>query len=299
MAPVKVSWDRLIRYVSATDNAIHYGEPLVAAADVEKIPQLANEGKLEVKVLDGSEPITLQPTGKTDKVKTLLGPIEPLNTPIMRCIGLNYKSHILEASRTLPPYPTTFTKPSHSAADHGEDIPIPRFASHKLDYEGELAFIIGRDCKDVRAADAQDVVGGYTATNDVSARDWQRDPELAGKVPQWVYGKSFDKFAPLGPVLVAPHVLGAADNLGIKTWLNGELRQQGNTADLCFGIPQIVEFLSRGTTLRKGTVIMTGTPGGVGLFMNPPGFIKDGDTVEVWVEGVGTLKNKYVVVGDE
>ena len=137
---------------------------------------------------------------------------------------------VLEASRTLPPYPTTFTKPAHSAADHGDDIEIPKWVSKKLDYEGELALIIGKDCKNVKEDEALDVVGGYTATNDVSARDWQRDPELAGKVPQWNFGKSVDKFAPLGPVLVAAHVLHGADSLELKTYVNHELRQQGNTS---------------------------------------------------------------------
>ncbi|KAH7095476.1 hypothetical protein FB567DRAFT_601391 [Paraphoma chrysanthemicola] len=298
MAPVQVAWDRLVRYVSATDNQIRYGEPILDPTEVENVAQLATEGKLQVKILEGTEPISAQRTDKVDKVKTLLGPIEPKNTPIFRCIGLNYKSHILEASRTLPPYPTTFTKPSHSAADHGEDIPIPAFAIKKLDYEGELAFVIGKDCKNVKEEDALDFIAGYTATNDVSARDWQRDPELAGLVPQWTFGKSLDKFAPLGPVLVAAHVLGAADTLSLKTFVNDELRQQGNTSDLCFGARQIIAFLSKGTTLQKGTVIMTGTPGGVGLFMKPPNFIKHGDTVSVWVEKIGTLSNRYVVVDE-
>ncbi|GIZ43051.1 hypothetical protein CKM354_000629500 [Cercospora kikuchii] len=299
MAPVKVSWDRLVRYISAEDGQIHYGDAIIEANDVDRIAEIAHEGKLKVTVLEGSEPITLSRTDKTDTVKKVLGPIEVQNTPGFRCIGLNYKSHILEASRTLPPYPTTFTKPPHSVADHDEDIPIPRWVSRKLDYEGELAFIVGKTGKDISEKDALDYVGGYTAVNDVSARDWQRDPELAGKVPQWNYGKSVDKFAPLGPVLVAPHVLGAADNLGLKTYLNGELRQQGNTSDLCFGIPQIIAFLSRGTTLEKGTVVLTGTPGGVGLFMNPPGFIQNGDTFSVWVEKIGTLSNKYIWTGED
>ncbi|KAH7085830.1 hypothetical protein BKA63DRAFT_575180 [Paraphoma chrysanthemicola] len=298
MAPIQVAWDRLVRYVSATDNQIRYGEPILEPTEVENVAQLATEGKLQVKILEGTEPISAQRTDKVDKVKTLLGPIESKNTPIFRCIGLNYKSHILEASRHLPPYPTTFTKPSHSAADHGEDIPIPRFAIKKLDYEGELAFVIGKDCKNVKEEDALDFIAGYTATNDVSARDWQRDPELAGLVPQWTFGKSLDKFAPLGPVLVAAHVLGAADTLSLRTFVNDELRQQGNTSDLCFGARQIIAFLSKGTTLQKGTVIMTGTPGGVGLFMKPPNFIKHGDTVSVWVEKIGTLSNRYIVVDE-
>jgi 2-keto-4-pentenoate hydratase/2-oxohepta-3-ene-1,7-dioic acid hydratase in catechol pathway len=150
----------------------------------------------------------------------------------------------------------------------------------------------------VKEEDALDFIAGYTATNDVSARDWQRDPELAGLVPQWTFGKSLDKFAPLGPVLVAAHVLGAADTLSLKTFVNDELRQQGNTSDLCFGARQIIAFLSKGTTLQKGTVIMTGTPGGVGLFMKPPNFIKHGDTVSVWVEKIGTLSNRYIVVDE-
>ncbi|KAH8787295.1 hypothetical protein BGZ57DRAFT_950387 [Hyaloscypha finlandica] len=298
MAPVKLTWDRLVRYVSATDDQIRYGEPILEPTEVENIAQLATEGKLKVKVLEGTDPISVERTDRVDTVKTLLGPIEPKNTPIFRCIGLNYKSHILEASRYLPPYPTTFTKPSHSAADHGEDIPIPAFAIKKLDYEGELALVIGKDCKNVKEEDALDFVAGYTATNDVSARDWQRDPELAGPVPQWTFGKSLDKFAPLGPVLVAAHVLGAANTLSLKTFVNDELRQQGNTSDLCFGVRQIIAFLSKGTTLQKGTVIMTGTPGGVGLFMKPPNFIKHGDTVSVWVEKIGKLTNRYVVVDE-
>ncbi|KAI0593138.1 hypothetical protein F4775DRAFT_587050 [Biscogniauxia sp. FL1348] len=294
MSPVKVTWDRLVRYVSAQDNQIHYGEPIVQPTEVENIAQLARDGKLQVKVMDGADPLSVEHTGRVDVVKTLLGPIEPKNTPIMRCIGLNYKSHILEASRNLPPYPTTFTKPSLSVADHGEDIPIPKFAQKKLDYEGELVLLIGKDCKNVKEEDALDYVAGYTAGNDVSTRDWQRDPELAGQIPQWTFSKSLDKYAPLGPVLVAAHVLGAADTLSLKTWVNDELRQQGNTSDLCFGVRQIISFFSKGTTLQKGTVIMTGTPGGVGLFMKPPNFIKHGDTVSVWIEKIGTLTNRYV-----
>jgi 2-keto-4-pentenoate hydratase/2-oxohepta-3-ene-1,7-dioic acid hydratase in catechol pathway len=181
-------------------------------------------------------------------------------------------------------------------ADHGEDIPIPKWASKKLDYEGELVVLIGKDAKDVPAEEALDYVAGFTAGNDVSARDWQRDPELAGQIPQWVYSKSLDKFAPLGPVLVSKHVLGAANNLDLKTFVNGELRQHGNTGDLCFDVGKIIAFFSRGTTLQKGTVIMTGTPGGVGLFMKPTGFLKDGDEVHVKIESIGTLRNRYVFV---
>ncbi|KAG4444241.1 hypothetical protein IFR05_000338, partial [Cadophora sp. M221] len=127
--------------------------------------------------------------------------------------------------------------------------------------------------------------------NDVSARDWQRDADKAGSVPQWSFSKSFDKYAPLGPCLVAAHVLGDADSLSLKTSVNGEVRQLSNTSDLCFGVRKLVSFCSQGQTLEKGSLIMTGTPGGVGLFMKPPVFLKDGDEVSVEISGIGRLAN--------
>jgi 2-keto-4-pentenoate hydratase/2-oxohepta-3-ene-1,7-dioic acid hydratase in catechol pathway len=167
-------------------------------------------------------------------------------------------------------------------------------AQSQCDYEGELVVLIGKDAKNVQAKDALQYVAGYTVGNDVSARDWQRDANKAGPVPQWSFSKSFDKYAPLGPCLVSQHILGAADTLDLKTFVNGELRQSSNTSDLCFGVAALVEFCSQGQTLQKGSLIMTGTPGGVGLFMNPQAFLKNGDIVEVELGNIGRLSNKIV-----
>lgn len=152
--------------------------------------------------------------------------------------------------------------------------------------------LIGKDAKDVSEAEALDYVAGYTVGNDVSARDWQREAGKAGPVPQWSFSKSFDKYAPLGPCLTAGHVLGDASGLQLKTLVNGEKRQESNTSDLCFGVRQLVAFCSQGQTLQKGSLIMTGTPGGVALFMKPQVFLKHGDEVCVEIGQIGRLSNK-------
>lgn len=201
---------------------------------------------------------------------------------------------VLETGRPLPKGPTVFTKPGPAVAGHGEDIPIPVIAQQQCDYEGEFVIVIGKDAKNVKEEDALDYVAAYTVGNDISARDWQRDPDKAGPVPQWSFSKSFDKYAPLGPALVATHILGEANMQGLRTIVNGEVRQNANTSDLCFGVRKLVAYCSQGQTLQKGSLIMTGTPGGVGLFMKPPTFLKDGDEVAVEVEGIGQLKNRIV-----
>lgn len=176
-------------------------------------------------------------------------------------------------------------------ADHGEDIPIPKIAQEQCDYEGELVIVIGKDAKNVSEGDALEYVAGYTVGNDVSARDWQREASKAGPVPQWTFSKSFDKYAPLGPVLVSSAVLGDAGGLALTTRVNGEVRQQSNTSDLAFAVRQLVAYCSQGQTLQRGSLIMTGTPGGVGLFMKPPAFLKDGDRVDVEIDKIGRLSN--------
>jgi len=201
---------------------------------------------------------------------------------------------VLETGRPLPTVPTLFTKPAQSVADWGEAIPIPKIAQECCDYEGELVIVIGKDGKNISEEDALDYVAGYTVGNDVSARDWQRLPTKAGPVPQWSFSKSFDKYAPLGPVLVSTKLLHDAGKQGLRTIVNGEVRQEGSTSDLCFGVRQLIAFCSQGQTLKKGSLIMTGTPGGVGLFMKPPTFLKSGDRVDVEIEGIGRLTNRIV-----
>lgn len=153
--------------------------------------------------------------------------------------------------------------------------------------------MIGKDAKNVLEADAMEYVAAYTIGNDISSRDWQRDVAKAGPVPQWTFSKSFDKYAPVGPCLVAPHILGDnAGALSLKTLVNGELRQESNTSDLLFNVAKLVAFCSQGQTLQQGSLIMTGTPGGVGLFMKPPVFLKDGDRVDVMIGHIGRLSNR-------
>lgn len=176
-------------------------------------------------------------------------------------------------------------------ADHDAPVPIPKIAQEQCDYEGELVIVIGREGKDIPEAEALSYVAAYTAGNDISARDWQREAGKAGPVPQWTFSKSFDSYAPLGPCLVRQDQLNEASTLSLRTLVNGDVRQEGHTSDLCFGVRKLVAFCSQGQTLQKGSLIMTGTPGGVGLFMKPPQFLKDGDVVSVEIESIGTLQN--------
>jgi 2-keto-4-pentenoate hydratase/2-oxohepta-3-ene-1,7-dioic acid hydratase in catechol pathway len=192
---------------------------------------------------------------------------------------------------TVPTNPVVFTKPADALAGPYDNVSIHPDAQSQLDYEGELCVIISKDCKNVSEAQALDYVLGYTVGNDVSARNFQIPNIVSGG--QYGYAKSFDQFAPIGPaVLIAKGV--DPQTLKYTTKVNGELRQETGTDDMIWTVKQIIAHLSRGTTLRKGTVIMTGTPSGVGLFMEPKGFLKDGDVVEIGVEGIGSIANKMV-----
>lgn len=164
----------------------------------------------------------------------------------------------------------------------------------QLDYEGELGIVIGKTGKDIPKDQALSFIAGFIASNDVSARKWQRDPAYAGGVPQWCFSKGFDKFAPLGPMIVSPNVVGNAGDLRLQTFVNGDLRQDTSTNDLLFNTEAIVSFISQGTTLEAGTVIMTGTPAGVAMGMKEPLWLKNGDIVEVKIGSLGSVKNKMV-----
>lgn len=203
---------------------------------------------------------------------------------------------VQEGGRKPPPYPSIFTKSADTIASYNENIPIPKIAQEdQCDYEGELAIVIGKTGKNIKKDEAIDYIAGYAVANDVSARKWQKDPAYAGVVPQWDFSKGFDKYAPLGLLLVSPNLLGDAKGLKLQTWVNDELRQDSDTSDLLFGVKEIVSFISQGTTLRQGTVILTGTPAGVAMGMKPsPRYLKDGDVVRVRIEHLGEIKNKMV-----
>ena len=216
---------------------------------------------------------------------TLLAPVEPA---AVLCTGLNYRKHAIETGAPIPTYPVLFMKTPSSLQHPGQPIYLPRWmSSHKVDYECELAVVIGRPCKNVKRTEALQYVAGYTCANDVSARDWQKE----GGGSQWCRGKTFDTFLPLGPVLVTPEELPDPQALAIRTLVNGEILQESTTADMIFDIATLIEFYSGGTTLQPGTVIITGTPSGVGMARTPARWLQAGDRVTVEIEGIGALEN--------
>ncbi|KAB5516904.1 hypothetical protein GE09DRAFT_1231043 [Coniochaeta sp. 2T2.1] len=294
---MSLAWKRLIRFV-ATDGRILRGEPILPTADFD-VGTVTESSGLQAKVIAGED--IYDTTGKTRltdevvTVKKLLGPLTRKDVPILRCVGLNYAKHIKEAGRSNPPFPFIFFKPTTCLIGHDEAVHIPQIAQDdQADYEGELCIVIGRDAKNVSQADALSYVAAYTCGNDISARKLQRDKTLAGPVPQWGYSKGFDTFAPLGPVLVSAEVIGDPARLQLQTIVDGEVRQDEGVADLLFDCANIVSYLSQGTTLEAGTVIMTGTPGGVGAGFNPPKWLVPGTVMEVKISEIGTLRNTVV-----
>jgi len=212
---------------------------------------------------------------------TLLAPIPQPEKFIG--VGLNYADHVAETGLETPEFPTLFNKQSSGVTGPGAPIYRPNI-SDKLDYEGELALVIGQYCRNVSEADAPKAIAGYTIVNDVSVRDWQI------KSPTWTLGKSFDSHGPMGPWIVTSDSLDP-HNLELRTWLNDELRQHSNTRNLIFNCYQLVATLSSVCTLKPGDVIATGTCSGVGVKMKPRGYMKPGDQVTIEIEGIGRLSN--------
>jgi len=224
----------------------------------------------------------------------LLAPIPNPRKNIF-CVGKNYREHAREFSKSgyeagaasgseVDDYPAVFTKPATSVVGPDEAVLMHPQVTSKVDYEGEVAIIIGRRGRDIKRADAKRFIWGYTIINDVTARDRQKNHR------QWFLGKSLDTFCPMGPFIVTSDEL-RHNELSIRTWVNGELRQDGHTGDLIFDIPMLIESISAGCTLEPGDIISTGTPAGVGIGLKPPQFLKSGDVVEIEVEGIGRLRN--------
>ena len=237
-------------------------------------------------LLDGDLFKGLVSTGRRVPVSTLLAPVAPAN---IFCIGSNYEEHVRETGGELPRNPVIFMKPTTALADPGTSIRLPKccIRGPEVDFEAELAVVIGRTAKDVAEGEALDYVFGYTAANDISARKWQKH----GGGGQWVRGKSFDGFCPLGPALIRADEIPDPQTLGIRTLLNGQVMQESNTADMIFSVARLISFLSQDTTLLPGTVILTGTPPGVGFARKPPLFLADGDHVTIEIEKIGQLNN--------
>lgn len=206
-------------------------------------------------------------------------------------VGLNYADHIDETELEKPEYPTFFTKQSSCVIGPGAAIHRPK-VSEKLDYEGELAFVIGKRCRHVAIDKAHEVIAGYTIANDVSVRDWQF------RSSTWTLGKSFDTHGPLGPWLITPDEIGDPHQLALETWLDDEKRQSSNTRHMIFNCFEMIAYLTQAMTLEPGDVITTGTPAGVGVKMKPRGYMKPGQTVRITLEKIGTLINPVIAEPD-
>ncbi len=248
--------------------------------------QLKEEG--EVFHIGQKEDGGFEPTEEAVEVAKLLTPVD---FRCIYCVGLNYREHAEESGVDAPEYPVIFMKAPTSAQDPGSPIVLPRhLRSDKVDFEGELAVVIGRPCKNVSRGEALDYVLGYSCANDVSARDWQK--EKGGG--QFCRGKTFDTFCPLGPCLVTIDEIKDPSGLTLRTTVNNEIMQEASTADMIFDVPTLIEFLSGSNMLLPGTVILTGTPSGVGAARDPQRFLQPGDEVTVEIEGIGKLTNPVV-----
>lgn len=268
---------KIIRYQD-TAGRIHYG---VAAPDGSR------------KRADGDPFSGIRATGEKAEVQRLLAPIEPA---MVWCIGQNYRLHSTEVGMKLPEYPVVFAKGPNAAIGEGDAIQLPRDGrSDEVDYEGELVVVIGKRCRNIERTRALEYVAGYCCGNDVSARDWQ----LKTGGGQWCRGKTFDTFAPMGPYLVTADAIPDPSGLRVQTHINGKVMQDGNTRDMIFDVPFLIEFLSKSTTLLPGTVIFSGTPHGVGMARTPPVWLKEGDVVSITIDEIGTLTNPVLEEGSE
>lgn len=262
---------RITRFVDET------GEICLGVADDQGNAQLV-DGNLETgyRLLDEHR-----------HIQQILAPLVPTN---IFCIGLNYREHAKETGAPIPDKPIVFMKPTSALNHHQGNIQIPSVCDHgpEVDYEAELAVIIGKAARNVPESEALDYVFGYTCANDISARRWQKH----GGGGQWVRSKSFDSFCPLGPHMVTADEISDPQNIGVRSVLNGQVMQDGNTSDMIFPVASLIHHLSQDLTLLPGTVVLTGTPPGVGFAREPQVFLMPGDEIQVELDGIGRLENR-------
>ena len=266
-------------------NAMFFAMNIVRVIDKKGQVSYGAESKDGVRRIEGSIYGDFNVTDEFLEPRRRLAPIEPAQ---IYAIGLNYREHAAEMGVGIPEFPVVFMKSITSVANPEEAIVLPRHLhSDQVDYECELAVVIGKRCKNVSVEDALDYVLGYTCANDVSARDWQK--VYGGG--QWIKGKSFDTFCPLGPMLITADDVPDPQILPLRTIINGRIVQESFTGDMIFSVAELVSFLSGSTTLLPGTVILTGTPPGVGVAADPPCFLRPGDEVVIEITGIGMLHN--------
>jgi 2-keto-4-pentenoate hydratase/2-oxohepta-3-ene-1,7-dioic acid hydratase in catechol pathway len=258
-----------------------------------KIARFEHHHQIRQGVVEGETLDLLSPSGttRTGEIVDLtdIKLLPPVCPPNIIALGLNYRKHAVESKMKLPERPLMFLKATTTVIGPNNPIVLPHMAPTEVDYEAEMCLIIGKEARNVSPEDALEHVMGYTCGNDVSARDCQIRLDT-----QWARGKSFDTFCPLGPWIETEL---DPDNLAIRSRLNGQVMQDSHTSDLIFSCRELVSYLSHNLTLLPGTVIMTGTPGGVGFVRQPPVYLRPGDVIEIEVEGIGTLSNP--VVADE
>ncbi|NBH34102.1 fumarylacetoacetate hydrolase family protein [Clostridiaceae bacterium] len=260
---------------------------------LEVVKQMSESEKQLLAYASTQEPYSYQGAARLEEVR-LLAPI-PVPEQDIICLGINYMDHAEESARFgkrefdgKRPYAVYFSKRINEATADGEGIPAHEGLVDSLDYEAELAFIIGKDARNVPPDEVRNYLFGYTILNDVSARNVQN------RHNQWYFGKSLDGFSPMGPCVLTVDSVEYPPCLGIRSYVNGELRQDSNTKKLIFGIDHIVSELSAGMTLKAGTIISTGTPSGVGMGFDPPRFLKIGDEVICEVEAIGRIRNVII-----
>ncbi|KAL3455431.1 hypothetical protein BJX64DRAFT_295059 [Aspergillus heterothallicus] len=279
------NWTHLVRFLAVEDNHIHLGQVIDTTRDIGRD---SVEGKeisvyeIEGTIFDG------RVTDRILHVRQLLEPVTREQCSYIRCLGLNYLEHAKEANLPLPKAPILFTKPRTAlAGPYPATINIPAVAQDGTsDYEAELCVVIGKTGRDIREEDALDYVLGYTAANDVSCRSLQR------VTAQWSFPKGLDGSCPIGPVLVSAAAIPDPQTLGLKAIYNGQVVQDGHTGDMIFDIRAQIAYLSQGTTLEAGTIILTGTPAGIGAVRTPKIVLRDGDEIAVEIDKVGTLVNR-------
>ncbi|KAF8475863.1 hypothetical protein BDZ91DRAFT_710472 [Kalaharituber pfeilii] len=282
------SFSRLIRFI-ATDGKVYYGNAILPTG-ISDAAKTTKANLIEGDIFSAAARVN---ENKVLDVKKLLAPIDPREVKTVRCLGLNYAAHAKESNMPIPQNPILFYKPVTALTGPTDPIPVPTMAQippEGIDYECELVVIIGKPARDVSEAQSLDYVLGYAVGNDVSHREWQ----IKKGGGQWSLGKGFDGWAPFGPAVVSPKLIPDPNNLRISTKVNGKTVQNSTTADMIFSVAKTISFLSQGTTLLPGDLIFTGTPQGVGMGMKPQLWLKDGDEVEVALEGVGSCTNKVV-----
>ena len=258
---------RIVRFLDK-EGQVHFG---------------TNQSGNSAELLEGDLFDSIERTGRRIEIDSLLAPFVPVN---IFGIGLNYRDSLQQMGAPEPQIPVVFMKPTTAVANPGDPVQLPDCCTEgpEVDFEAELAVIIGRAVRDIPASRAMDHIFGYTAANDITARKWTKKTRTRGK--------GFDGFCPLGPAMVTIDEIPDPQNLGLRTRVNGHLMQDSSTREMLFSVAELVSYLSQDTTLLPGTLILTGTPAGAGFASDPPQFLKSGDLVEIEVEGIGSLSNR-------